>query len=94
MPFMFGDEPSNTGDSVGVQCVVTKGDLPLEIDWFLNDKLIVNNQNSIRISKLSARNSALGIDSLNDRHRGVYKCRGTNVAGRSEMESTLYVNGI
>lgn len=25
-PFSFGDEPNNIDDSVGIQCVVTKGD--------------------------------------------------------------------
>lgn len=93
IPFTFGEEPLNTGEGIGVQCVITKGDLPLEIRWFLNDNLLVNNQNSIKISKFGARTSVLNIDSLNDQHRGVYKCLAINIAGKSESESTLFVNG-
>lgn len=94
MPFSFGDEPSNTGESVGVQCIVTKGDLPLDIQWFLNGYRIVNNENSITISQFNTRTSVLNVESLNDRHRGSYKCVASNRAGQTEMESTLFVNGI
>lgn len=93
MPFSFGEEPSNTGEFIGVQCIVTKGDLPLTIEWYLNGDRVMHNDNFVTISKNSARISALNVDSLNDRHRGVYKCLASNKAGSSEMESTLFVNG-
>lgn len=44
-PFDFGDEPLNTGELTGVSCIVSKGDLPIEIYWTLNS-------NQLRVSKV------------------------------------------
>lgn len=32
-PFSFGEIPSNPGDTAVVNCVATKGDMPLDISW-------------------------------------------------------------
>lgn len=93
MPFTFGDTPTNTGETIGVQCIATKGDLPIDIQWFFNGRRIVHNENSISISKMNSKTSALNIDELNDRHRGVFKCVAKNQAGHAEIESNLFING-
>lgn len=92
-PFDFGDEPLNTGELTGVSCIVSKGDLPIEIYWTLNSNLIVTGQNSFTITRLNARTSALSIESLNSGHRGLYKCVTKNKAGVAEFSAELKVNG-
>lgn len=94
MPFDFGDEPTNTGDTVGVQCLVNKGDLPMEIRWVLNSSPIVSGQNGISIVKLSQRTSTLNINSVEGLHRGIFKCVVSNAAGTVEYSDELNVNGL
>lgn len=93
MPFGFGDEPSNTGDSIGVQCMATKGDLPIDIRWTINQSPIISGENSYTIIKLNTRTSTLNINYLDGVHRGVYKCIASNVAGHTDYMSELTVNG-
>lgn len=93
MPFDFGDEPTNYGESTAVQCMITKGDLPLTINWSLNNQLIYNTNNGISINKYSSRLSSLSIESINDRHRGIFKCIVSNSAGVDELSAELKVNG-
>lgn len=82
------------GDSTGVQCMITKGDTPIKIKWILNSALITNGDNGISILKLSSKASALNIDVVNEKHRGVYKCSAENHAGVVHHSSELHVNGI
>lgn len=92
-PFDFGDEPSNTGEMAGVQCMIAKGDLPLDIFWTLNSHPLVSGENHIVITKLNSRTSALNIESLASQHRGIYQCIARNKAGFSQHSSELKVNG-
>lgn len=93
MPFTFGDTPINTGETIGVQCMVNKGDIPINITWYLNGDRLINNDNFVTISRLNSRTSSLNIDVLNDRHRGRYKCLAKNDAGQVEYETPLFING-
>lgn len=94
MPFAFGDEVSNTGDSIGIQCMANKGDLPIDIRWVLNTSPIVSGENGITIIKLNQRTSSLNINYLEGMHRGIYKCLVSNVAGTAEHAAELQVNGL
>lgn len=94
MPFAFGDEPTNTGDSVGIQCMVNKGDLPVDIRWVLNTSPIVSGENGITIVKLNPRTSSLSINSVEGMHRGIFKCLVRNKAGTAEYSDELKVNGL
>lgn len=93
MPFVFGDEPSNFGDSTAVQCMVSKGDLPLKIQWSLDGEPLTGTNEQITVVKMSPRLSSLSIESINHRNRGVYKCKATNIAGTAEYTANLIVNG-
>lgn len=93
MPFTFGDTPTNTGEMIGAQCMVTKGDLPIEILWFFNDEPIHVRDDFVTIAKMNSRTSSLNIEEIKDKHRGSYKCVAKNKAGHAEIESTLFVNG-
>ena len=94
MPFFFGDEPTNYGESTAVQCMVTKGDLPLDITWTLNNESLSSNDVGMIIVKMSPRLSSLSIDSINGNHRGIIKCIAKNNAGIAEYAALLQVNGI
>lgn len=70
MPFVFGEDPSNYGDSTAVQCMVFKGDTPLQLHWTLNGQPITNEHVGIRIIKMSPKLSSLSIDAISGHHRG------------------------
>ncbi|CAF4862530.1 unnamed protein product [Pieris macdunnoughi] len=93
LPFEFGDEPANAGDTASVQCVMNKGDLPANFSWSLNGKLISRaNSLGIAIGSMSRKMSILNIDSVNGTHRGVYACHVENLAGHVNHSATLEVN--
>ncbi|XP_070066218.1 cell adhesion molecule Dscam1 isoform X15 [Drosophila virilis] len=91
-PFSFGDDPVNTGENAGVQCMVQKGDVPITIKWTLNSRPIINGEEGITILKLSPKTSVLNIAAVEQYHRGIFKCIAENVAGSSYTTSELKVN--
>lgn len=91
-PFTFGDEPANAGDTVGVQCMVTKGDTPITIKWRLNGK-DVKEIPGITVTMIGHKSSTLSIDSVSLIHTGVYSCLAVNQAGHANYSTELAVNG-
>lgn len=91
--FDFGEEPSNFGDSASVQCLVTSGDLPIEFRWLFNGRP-VSEISGITTAKMGKRNSVLTIDSVTDRHVGLFTCKATNIATTANFTAELIVNGI
>ncbi|KRF98078.1 uncharacterized protein Dwil_GK22019, isoform AO [Drosophila willistoni] len=91
-PFDFGTEVANTGEIAGVFCMIPKGDLPMEIRWTLNSAPIITGEHGFSLSRLNPRTSSLSIDSLEARHRGLYKCIASNKAGSAEYSTELHVN--
>lgn len=91
LPFSFGDETLNEGDTVAVQCIASKGDLPIGINWYHEGKPLLS-ENGINIMK-SPKISTLNIESVQGDHRGNYTCVTTNRAGRVEYTATLNING-
>lgn len=92
MPFTFGDGVSNFEDSIATQCMITKGDAPMEIKWSLNGVEIWNDMHSIQVLPLGPKLNALRIDSLDDRHRGNYTCQAKNRAGVFYYSAELKIN--
>ncbi|KAG5890612.1 hypothetical protein JTB14_005122 [Gonioctena quinquepunctata] len=92
-PFDFGDEPINSGDYASIQCSVHKGDLPLEISWLHNNKSL-GYTDGVLVTKVGKKASSLTIDSVEDKHSGVYTCSATNQAGVAHYSSELSVNVI
>ncbi|XP_052739498.1 cell adhesion molecule Dscam2 isoform X38 [Bicyclus anynana] len=90
-PFTFGDEPANAGDTVGLQCMVTKGDVPLNITWYLNGKN-ANKIQGITVTKIGHKSSTVSIDSVSFIHTGVYTCYVRNQAGDANYSTELIVN--
>lgn len=93
MPFNMGDEPANPGDMVSLQCTVSKGDLPLEIDWYLNGVKISKQHEGISIIRTSNRVNTLSIESIKAEHGGLFACVASNKAGFANHTSMLVVNG-
>lgn len=93
-PFSFGESAADVGDVASANCVVPKGDGPLEIRWFLNAGPIADGQSGFSLGRWNDRTSMLNIDSLNAVHRGIYKCIASNAAGSSEYVAELQVNGV
>ncbi|XP_026835365.1 Down syndrome cell adhesion molecule-like protein Dscam2 isoform X10 [Drosophila erecta] len=90
-PFDFGDEPTNVEDSVSVTCLISSGDLPIDIEWFFNDYGI-SSYSGINVVKGGKRNSMLSIDSVQARHAGKYSCRAKNHAAAVNYTTELIVN--
>lgn len=72
--------------------MVMKGDLPIDISWWLNGKPI-QELSGITVMKVSARLSSLSIDSISYEHRGEFKCEAKNKAGLAAYTTELKVNG-
>lgn len=92
-PFEFshGEESVNSGETVAVQCIILKGDSPLNFTWTLNGK-IINSNEGITISTMK-RISSLSIDFVEARHAGNYTCSSSNLAGTSSYSTSFYVKG-
>ncbi|CAH0581346.1 unnamed protein product [Chrysodeixis includens] len=90
-PITFGEEPANAGDTVGVQCMVTKGDTPVNITWQLNGKPTSDIQ-GITVTRIGHKSSSLSIDSVASIHTGVYTCSAVNRAGHANYSTELAVN--
>ncbi|XP_039227479.1 Down syndrome cell adhesion molecule-like protein Dscam2 isoform X16 [Drosophila yakuba] len=90
-PFHFGDEPTNFEDSVSVTCLISSGDLPIDIEWFFNEYGI-SHYSGISVVKGGKRNSVLSIDSVQARHAGNYSCRAKNHAAAVNYTTSLIVN--
>lgn len=91
-PFFFEDNPVHEGQYIQVNCLVSEGDLPLEINWDLNG-VDVESINEISSSKIGKRSSILTIESVTYTNAGNYTCTARNQAGASNHVALLLVNG-
>lgn len=78
---------------MSVQCVVTKGDSPLEISWTFDGRPIQSYHSDVIVSDSTKRVKQLTIESVAARHAGEYTCVASNVAGSTSHSATLDVNG-
>lgn len=91
-PFNFGEEPLNEGDTASVQCIVTKGDSPLNISWYFNGRSL-DGSYGIGTTLINKKISSLSIESVQEEHMGDYTCTATNLAGSVSYTSHLTING-
>lgn len=75
-----------------IQCMVLKGDLPLEIRWMHNN-VPIELKTGVNVMLASPRVSSLNIESVLGEHRGKYTCVASNKAGVMEYSAELNVNG-
>lgn len=88
-PFSFLTD-LHVGDRVGVQCFITKGDLPLVMEWRKDSGLLGHD---VSVQQYGHYTSSLSIESLSPQHAGVYTCVASNPAANVTHSSTLLVNG-
>ncbi|KAJ8895525.1 hypothetical protein PR048_000861 [Dryococelus australis] len=90
VPFSFGDLPSNSGDVVQVMCLVSKGDVPLNISWQFQGPLTdLSMPEGAVATLLGDRTSMLMINPVKAVHQGNYTCHATNRAGETSHFATL-----
>ncbi|XP_050305182.1 cell adhesion molecule Dscam2 isoform X6 [Anthonomus grandis grandis] len=89
--FAFSDEVVNAGEMVSAQCVVSKGDLPLKINWFFNNTPI-SLLRGISVGAMNKRISTVSIESADAIHSGEYSCEAENSAGKDSFAASLNVN--
>ena len=77
-----------------VQCAVTKGDSPLQINWLFENEPIDITRRDIVVSKSGKRAKQLTIESVGAKHAGEYTCVAENSAGSRMRSAYLAVNGI
>lgn len=82
----------NEGHYIQINCLVSEGDLPLNIKWTFNGKDI-NNIEEISTGKLGKRSSFLTIESVTHSNAGNYTCESRNSAGHTMYTAELHVNG-
>lgn len=92
IPFDFTEESVNSGDTASVQCTVAKGDVPLQMSWFLNGEPAADVA-GIATDRIGKRISSLSIDSVDASHAGTFACMATNRAGSANYTAYLAVNG-
>lgn len=76
-----------------MSCILSFGDLPVELYWLFNGDLILNDREDITILKSGKRISVLSIESVRANHAGNYSCLAKNNAGDSEYSTELLVIG-
>lgn len=91
--FSFGDEPLNFGESASVQCAISGGDLPMNVQWTLNGKHLPSYLEVVT-SKIGKRINVLSIESVKADHAGNYSCMATNQAGTAIYTAQLIVIGL
>ena len=92
LPLTFGQEVMDAGASAQVLCIVTKGDLPLNIAWSFHGSNITSDL-GISTMPTGPLGSLLMIPSVGHKHRGTYTCKASNLAGVRTQSVELKVNG-
>lgn len=92
LPFEFGEEAFDTGSTASVSCIITKGDVPIDIGWSFNGRRLAAND-AIMITNGGPRVSILSIDAVDSRHAGNYTCHASNRAGSTKHTAELQVMG-
>ncbi|XP_068899440.1 cell adhesion molecule Dscam1 isoform X34 [Tenebrio molitor] len=91
LPFDFGEDPINTGDSTSLTCSINKGDLPINITWFHNNVTIKSDE-AVSVIRVNKKISTLSIESVQAEHIGEYTCLAKNRAGATTYSTFLHVN--
>lgn len=96
--FTFGEEELNLDETVGAVCIITKGDLPIDIWWSIHDEYQNADRNlttndGVLITKTGPKVSMLNIDAVKARHRGNYTCFARNKAGIAQHSAYLAITG-
>lgn len=81
------------GDTVQIQCLVSKGDVPIIFSWLFNGEPI-SMEMSVKTAPYGKKTSLLSIESANESHIGNFTCVASNRAGITTFTAELFVKGI
>ncbi|KAJ9598443.1 hypothetical protein L9F63_010887, partial [Diploptera punctata] len=81
----------HVGERASLTCSVTKGDLPLTIEWQKDGRPLDSSQR-VSITQVDQFNSILLIESLSPDHNGNYSCVARNLAAEVSRTQQLVVN--
>ncbi|XP_064292544.1 cell adhesion molecule Dscam1 isoform X50 [Plodia interpunctella] len=90
VPFSF-ETPLYAGQATQVTCLVSEGDLPLDIQWYFEGQPL-KEKTGVTATKIAKRASLLLIDPAGWAHSGSYACLARNPAGFSNYSATLEVH--
>ncbi|XP_071636880.1 Down syndrome cell adhesion molecule 1 isoform X20 [Temnothorax longispinosus] len=89
--FAFTKLPMNAGEFANLQCIVSSGDLPLNIRWSYPGEEM-GGSSGVLAKKVADRVSMLMISVITARHAGEYVCTAENAAGTASHSTVLTVN--
>ena len=92
VPFSFGSDVVNQGNSATLTCSIQRGDAPISITWSLKGD-IVSSDPTMTTTMIGDKMSILYIGEVGYRHSGMYTCRAQNGAGTVSHSAELKVNG-
>lgn len=92
-PFTFGEEPLNQDEPASVTCMISGGDLPINVIFMFN-RSPIDTSHDVVIEKRGKRIYVLIIEATKAKHAGNYSCLAENAAGIVEHMSRLIVNGL
>lgn len=91
-PFSF-EEPIFAGQTAQVTCLVSEGDLPLNITWYVNGHSLTSLTDlGISTSMFGQKTSVLLIDSVGAQHRGNYTCTVYSIPSATMAQFTTELN--
>lgn len=84
------------GERVGLQCVISKGDAPLNIRWLKDNQELASygSDGGLLLRSFDQFTSVLTIERLARDHGGNYTCIARNAAASAQYTAQLQVNGI
>lgn len=86
------DEAVSYGESIQLNCHVSKGDKPLQLRWIVNGKTVVSGE-GIKTTAVEDDTSLLTVTSADFMHSGNYTCEASNRAGKTSYSTEVFVNG-
>lgn len=92
-PFSFDQNGLNGGTSSKIFCMVTAGDLPVQIQWYKDNELLKQNDKK-KILLLDDTTSVLSLMKLDLDDAAEYICEARNIAGITNHSTVLRVKGI
>uniref|UniRef100_A0AAR5PMJ3 Down syndrome cell adhesion molecule-like protein Dscam2 n=1 Tax=Dendroctonus ponderosae TaxID=77166 RepID=A0AAR5PMJ3_DENPD len=91
VPFTFGETAVHANQFIQASCIVTEGDLPLNISWLFEGKQLETYPETA-IAAVGRRTSFLSIEAVSYSHAGNYTCHAKNSAGEARYSTELLVN--
>ncbi|GAB6026403.1 Down syndrome cell adhesion molecule-like protein 1 [Chamberlinius hualienensis] len=91
VPFTFQEDQLIESMLIRVPCIVSRGDLPLNIYWEKDGKKANWQEMGVSINAIDNYSSILSIANVTTKHNGIYTCYVQNAAGNASFAASLFV---